>query len=434
MFHRASLNQEYGRDCSFAEATPVILGVSVTNARKLRVDFNVDLDRTIADDLSRYALDRIGGGSIVVEGMQFLNDRTIELDLRTSLVGNATYRLTVNNLRTTEGRNFSDTEAFSVPGGLFPEIMDINVLGPTLLRIEFNMDVDAAIADDTFRYAVEEVGGGGDIAVQSVTMVDDHSIDIRLESALDVGTTYLLTASLLRTETGIEFSDTETFTSTEPLADMTAFVALSPTRIRLTFNTPLDVAVAETVSHYQVTSGNSAISIGVATVVGGSDMQVDLLLDESMQTQRIYTVQVTNLRTKGNVLFSDSGSFLFTSTTSADLHFGAVLTGAQEVPFVSTTATGTGTFLLTSAGLQYDITLANLSGSLITGAHFHRGATGVSGPVLEPITFNSDLHAFGTWTDLTESERDDILNGLIYVNVHTQAYPNGEIRGQVLPE
>lgn len=433
MFHRASLNQEYGRDCSFVAPTPDILGVSVTSNRKVRVTFNVSLDRTIADDTSRYVLSRIGGGSVGVSDVLFLNDDTVELDLASSLIANASYRLTVTSLRTDEGRNFSDTETFSVPGGLFPAIIDIDVQGPTLLRVTFNMDVDAAIADDTFRYTVEKVSGGGDIAIQLVTMVDDHSLDLRLANALEVGTTYLLTASLLRTEAGIEFSDSATFTSTEPLADMLLWEALSPTRIRLTFNTPLDVAVAANVSHYQVTTGNRVLSIGLATVVGGGDTLVDLLLDEAMQTQHEYVIQVTNLRTAGNVLFSDSGSFLFTSSTSSDLHFDAVLTGAQEVPSVSTVATGSGNFLLTSAGLQYEIEVQNLTGSLITAAHFHTGAAGVAGPVVEPITF-SGTRASGTWTNLTATERDDILNGRIYVNVHTAANPNGEIRGQVLPK
>ncbi len=102
------------------------------------------------------------------------------------------------------------------------------------------------------------------------------------------------------------------------------------------------------------------------------------------------------------------------------------------MPANGSAATGTGSFTLTPSGLQYDITLRNISGAVISMAHFHHGDVGVSGPVLEPISFNAaTLRATGTWTDLTAEERDLLLAGDVYVNVHTNAYPNGEIRGQV---
>jgi hypothetical protein len=37
----------------------------------------------------------------------------------------------------------------------------------------------------------------------------------------------------------------------------------------------------------------------------------------------------------------------------------------------------------------------------------------------------------GTWANLTAEQRNWLLDGQIYVNVHTATYPNGEIRGQV---
>ena len=109
-----------------------------------------------------------------------------------------------------------------------------------------------------------------------------------------------------------------------------------------------------------------------------------------------------------------------------------MLTGIQETPPIVTTATGTGTFVLTGNGLQYDITVQNLS-SDITAAHFHMGDSGVAGPVLMAITFNGN-HASGTWTGLTKDQRNAILNRSIYANVHTVDHPDGEIRGQVLPQ
>jgi hypothetical protein len=126
------------------------------------------------------------------------------------------------------------------------------------------------------------------------------------------------------------------------------------------------------------------------------------------------------------------------SSAEAQIHFTAKLEGAQEVPPVTTSATGTGSFTLNSAGteLTYHITFAGLSGSL-TASHFHNAAAGVVGGVVRNITFTGNT-ASGVWksTDaaqpLSPTLVNELLTGKIYVNLHTAANPGGEIRGQVL--
>ncbi len=122
----------------------------------------------------------------------------------------------------------------------------------------------------------------------------------------------------------------------------------------------------------------------------------------------------------------------------AQIHFTAKLTGAQENPPVTTTATGTGTFTLNSTGtaLAYHITFANLSSPLRFG-HFHTAATGTNGPVVRDLTFTGTTAA-GVWRDdeagqpLTPALVRELLSGNIYVNVHSDNFGTGEIRGQVL--
>lgn len=120
------------------------------------------------------------------------------------------------------------------------------------------------------------------------------------------------------------------------------------------------------------------------------------------------------------------------SSALSNAFFSATLTGGQEVPSVSTTANGVGSFTWNASdnSLSYDITIADLS-SALTSAHFHLGAPGVSGGVLTPITFNNN-RAIGKWTGITSEHKDALLAGRIYVNVHTNNFPNGEIRGQVV--
>ena len=110
--------------------------------------------------------------------------------------------------------------------------------------------------------------------------------------------------------------------------------------------------------------------------------------------------------------------------------FAATLTGGQETPPVTTTASGTATFTLSAdkTMLTYDITHTATGGS---AAHIHVGAGGEAGAVVFPITPFS-AHMTGTLT-LTAAQATDLENGNYYVNIHTATNANGELRGQIMP-
>jgi hypothetical protein len=111
--------------------------------------------------------------------------------------------------------------------------------------------------------------------------------------------------------------------------------------------------------------------------------------------------------------------------------FTASLDGAQEVPPVDTTATGTATFELggpDALTLHYEITVEGLSGPA-TAAHIHAAPVGVPGDVIVPL----DAATLAGDVDITPENRDAIRSGDTYVNVHTEAHPDGEIRGQLTP-
>jgi subtilisin family serine protease len=118
--------------------------------------------------------------------------------------------------------------------------------------------------------------------------------------------------------------------------------------------------------------------------------------------------------------------------------FTAMLRGANEVPPVTTAATGTTAFHYNAATrqLRYTLTVANISN--VTMAHIHRGTAGVNGPVAYTL-FNSSSGGTlgpgspvsGTVT-LSESDAALLTSGGLYVNVHTTARPAGEIRGQIV--
>ncbi len=133
-------------------------------------------------------------------------------------------------------------------------------------------------------------------------------------------------------------------------------------------------------------------------------------------------------------------------------NFNAHLSGGEEVPPVETLATGQAIFQLSKSGdeLSYKLIVANIQD--VTQSHIHLAPAGANGgvvawlypseppAVLIPGKFNGVL-AEGTITaaDLTGSLAGMDLSDLIaeieagnaYVNVHTSAYPGGEIRGQI---
>lgn len=106
------------------------------------------------------------------------------------------------------------------------------------------------------------------------------------------------------------------------------------------------------------------------------------------------------------------------------------LNGINEAPTpVVTTAVGTmyGAYNKTTKMLSYVITYANITP---TAMHFHKGAVGVAGPVV--VTIPGPYTSGMTAKTAALTAEQDLLSGNWYVNVHSEMYTGGEIRGQVL--
>jgi len=108
------------------------------------------------------------------------------------------------------------------------------------------------------------------------------------------------------------------------------------------------------------------------------------------------------------------------------------LSGSQEIPPVTTGATGNGTI---KVGADRSV-----SGSVMTNgvngtaAHIHLAAMGQNGPVIVPLTKTAD----GVWSvpagvTLTDAQYEAFKAGNLYVNVHSDLNKGGEIRGQLRP-
>lgn len=116
----------------------------------------------------------------------------------------------------------------------------------------------------------------------------------------------------------------------------------------------------------------------------------------------------------------------FECTTSLD--------GSHEVPPVETEGEGAATLTFDSETneLDWEIEFSGLSGNA-TAAHFHGPAAtganaGVQVNIGEVSGLSSPMNGNAT---LTAAQATMLLDGELYINVHTEENPDGEIRGQV---
>ena len=156
------------------------------------------------------------------------------------------------------------------------------------------------------------------------------------------------------------------------------------------------------------------------------------------------------------------GSLLATATLATAEQIGALLTGYEESPAVSTTATGEFTATIAPDGdtIFYSETFSGLQGT-VTQSHIHVGQLGVNGSVViflcqtatnaDPTglappcpqegTVSGTITTANVIAGATATQQlaagdlaaviAAIRAGAAYANVHTTPSPGGEIRGQL---
>jgi hypothetical protein len=107
-----------------------------------------------------------------------------------------------------------------------------------------------------------------------------------------------------------------------------------------------------------------------------------------------------------------------------------VLSGSNEVPPVTTSASGTGTVTINpDHTVSASITV---TGMTATASHIHEGAVGTNGPVIVPFTKTGDnTFVAPAGAKLTDSQYASYKAGNLYVNAHSAKHPGGEVRAQL---
>jgi len=151
-----------------------------------------------------------------------------------------------------------------------------------------------------------------------------------------------------------------------------------------------------------------------------------------------------------------------------DNTFRTNLNGEQEVPSVETSGTGQASFQMQDNSMSYQINVQNTD--KVTGIHIHKGESGQNGDVIVTLyspdtklkdrdqslfdklsskldvstsnvqrssqySYSGNFHTSdlqGPLEGKTLNELTSLMaQGQTYLNVHTESYPDGEIRGQI---
>jgi len=133
------------------------------------------------------------------------------------------------------------------------------------------------------------------------------------------------------------------------------------------------------------------------------------------------------------ILLAASTAFVgCAGTGSADKSIKVTLSGAQQNPPVTTSASGSGAITIgADKSVSGSVTTTGVDGRV---AHIHVGPVGKNGPVIIPLTKTADnVWSVPAGTKLTDAQYESYKAGDLYVNVHSAAHKGGEIRGQLKP-
>ena len=209
MLDRADQNLQYGVDCGDVAPplVPEIDEVEATSATTVVVEFNVALDPSVDEGMFTVA----NGTAVDVVGLEWINDRTVELWLGSPTSGDNVYTVTAN-VWTADGESFSDSMSFSGyravvtgDGVLEVSLSSNNPVGDTVPQgaigvVFMTVDLTASCDDDIVldEVTVVKEGLGDEQDIDGVYVMvdqarlsrkrtidsDDQTADLRLSSPL----------------------------------------------------------------------------------------------------------------------------------------------------------------------------------------------------------------------------------------------------------
>lgn len=184
-------------------------------------------------------------------------------------------------------------------------------------------------------------------------------------------------------------------------------------------------------------SGNGPVIIGLTLAPGGgvATVPAGTVLTDAQYTALLAGELYFNVHTTANPGGEIRGQITARTGITSGL---ASLSGANENPANASTATGRGTLVVdsaTGAVLTSVMTFTGITPSA-GGHHIHQAPTGTptqNGPVIIGFTLgtNGQTATAPVGATLTAAQYSALLAGELYFNLHSAAFPGGEIRGQI---
>jgi CHRD domain len=138
------------------------------------------------------------------------------------------------------------------------------------------------------------------------------------------------------------------------------------------------------------------------------------------------------------IILAFSIAILFTACSKDDddnnpgfvQEYRAELRGVHAIPTNSSSATAifNGSYNSETQILSYSLTYAGMTP---TSWAIHVGAAGTAGPVVFPLGAITASPKTGSVT-LSAAQFTNLSTGLLYVNITSLGFPDGEVRGQII--
>lgn len=118
--------------------------------------------------------------------------------------------------------------------------------------------------------------------------------------------------------------------------------------------------------------------------------------------------------------------------------FNAQLSGDNVVPAVETDASGYAVALLVGNTLHVGGSYSGLSTPIASqirgGVHIHMAAPGENGPIVFELSNTAGINGtFQGEFELNDEQMQALMDGTLYVQLHTEMHNPGELRGALTP-
>ena len=182
-------------------------------------------------------------------------------------------------------------------------------------------------------------------------------------------------------------------------------------------------------------TGNGGVIVGLILATGGGAATVPAgtVLTDAQYTALLAGELYFNVHTTAFPGGEIRGQITVRSNVTAGL---ASLSGANESPANPSTATGRGTLVVDATTREVLTAVVTFAGVTPSGHHIHQAPAGTptqNGGVIIGLILgtNGQTATAPIGATLSAAQYTALLAGELYFNVHSAAYPGGEIRGQI---